>query len=286
MNLALVYLSYIPFGTEYLISFLNSYTNKNARIEHKLVILFNGHQTEEKIEPFLEILNNSGVQFEYILSPEKFDIGSYFYAAANLSTEYIAFVNTYSIILHDNWLLYLYQNLTKNGIGCVSATGSWSDYPHNDEYRSIIKDFLGFNFSLNKLKKDIFYRFNFFPSVKPHLRTNAFMIKRTIFLNLEFCLVKPLIFNLFSNYSGTKLKSLCFEHGNNSLTNQIIDLGLKPLLVDKDGNGYNIGDWHDAATFWTQDQQNLLVSDNQTMKYELANHEQRRNLSYAAWGVK
>jgi hypothetical protein len=286
MNLALVYLSYIPFGTEYLISFLNSYTNKKAGVEHKLVILFNGHQTEDEIKPFLEILNNSGVPFGYKVSPEKFDIGSYFYAAANLSTEYIAFVNTYSLILHDNWLLYLYQNLTKTGVGCVSATGSWSDYPHNDEYRSIIKDFLRLNFSLNKLKKAIFFRFNFFPVVKPHLRTNAFMIKRTIFLNLKFGLVKPRILNTFTNYSGTKLKSLCFEHGNTGMTNQIIQLGLRPLLVNKHGAGYEIKEWREARTFWTNDQENLLVKDNQTMKYELADKQRKNELIYAAWGDK
>ena len=286
MNLALVYLSYIPFGTEYLISYLNSYTNKKAGVEHKLVILFNGHQTEGEITPFLEILKNSGVAFEYMASPEKFDIGSYFYAAANLSTEYVAFVNTYSLILHDNWLLYLYQNLTKTGVGCVSATGSWSDYPHNDEYRSIIKDFLHLNFSLNKLKKAIFFRFNFFPAVKPHLRTNAFMIKRTIFLKLKFGLVKPRILNMFTNYSGTKLKSLCFEHGNTGMTSQIIQLGLRPLLVNKHGTGYEIKEWREARAFWTNDQENLLVRDNQTMKYELADKQRKDELIYAAWGVK
>ena len=285
MNLSLVYLSYIPFGTEYLTAFLNSYTVKNAGIEHRLVILFNGHQSEEEIRPFLKILSRSDVEFEYKLSPHKFDIASYFYAAANLSTDYVAFVNTYSLILHDNWLLYLYQNLTKTGVGCVSATGSWSDYPHNDEYRSIIKDFKGFNFSVNKIKKAIFFRFNFFPFVKPHLRTNAFMIKRTIFITLKFGLVKPILFNWFTNYSGTKLKSLCFEHGNNSLTNQIIDMKLKPLLVDKKGAGYEISEWRNAATFWTADQQNLLVSDNQTMKYELADNERKQALEYAAWGI-
>lgn len=286
MNLALVYLSYIPLGKEYLISFLNSYTNKKAGVEHKLVILFNGHQTEDEIRPFLEILNNSGVPFEYKVSPEKFDIGSYFYAAANLSIEYIAFVNTYSLILHDNWLLYLYQNLTQPRVGCVSATGSWSDNSHNDEYRSNIKDFLRLNFTINKIKKAIFFRFNFFPFVKPHLRTNAFMIKRSIFLNLRFELVKPRILNWFFNYSETKLKSLCFEHGNNGLTNQIIQLGLRPLLVDKHGNGYELEDWLEARTFWTSEQENLLVSDNQTMKYLLADKQQKKDLTYAAWGVK
>lgn len=285
VNLALVYFSYIPFGKEYLTSFLNSYIGKVAGIEHKLIIVFNGHQNENEIDDFLHILRQSGVKFEYLLSPT-FYIGSYFYAADNLSAEHIAFVNTYSLILHDNWLLYLYQNLTQPRVGCVSATGSWSDHSHNDEYRSNIKDFLRFNFTINKIKKAIFFRFNFFPFVKPHLRTNAFMIKRSIFLNLRFEPVKPRILNWFINYSGTKLKSLCFEHGNNGLTNQIIQLGLRPLLVDKHGNGYELENWLEAGTFWTSEQENLLVSDNQTMKYQLADKQQKKDLIYAAWGVK
>ncbi len=285
MNLALVYLSYIPFGTDYLSTFLSSYTVKQAGIEHNLVILFNGQQNDKEIIPFLEILKRSNVKFEYIISPHKFDIGSYFHAAANLSTEYVAFVNTYSIILQDNWLLYLYKNLAKTDIGCVSATGSWSDYPHNEEYESIIREFRNLNFSIIKLKKAILFRFNFFPFVKPHLRTNAFMMRRSIFLRLKFDLVKPLMFNWFTNYSGTKLKSLCFEHGNNSLTSQIISMGLKPLLVNKLGKGYDVEGWQEAATFWTASQENLLVSDNQTMKYELADNERKKGLEYAAWGI-
>ena len=98
--------------------------------------------------------------------------------------------------------------------------------------------------------------------------------------------MKPWILNTFTNYSGTKLKSLCFEHGNTGMTNQIIQLGLRPLLVNKHGAGYEIKEWREARTFWTNDQENLLVRDNQTMKYELADKQRKDELIYAAWGVK
>lgn len=284
MNLSLVYLSYIPFGKSYLEEFLNSYKEHDAGLVHDLVIVFNGHESPEEMLPFLNTLNDSGVIYKHLISPEKFDIGSYFYAASELKSEFIAFVNTYSRVLQPRWLLYLYQNVTKKDVGFVSATASWGDFPHNDEYKKLLGELYRLRSDMTSLKKIIFFRFNFYPYVKPHLRTNAFMIKRTLFIGLKFDMVKPTFLNFFFNYSGTKLKSLCFEHGNNGFTNQIIKMGLKPLLVNKYGNGYEMEEWNKAGTFWISDQENLLVSDNQTMKYELASKNEKNLLNYAAWG--
>ncbi len=285
VNLTLVYLSYIPFGTDYLKRFLKSYYKYPAGIEHKLVILFNGHKSINQIDSFLTLLNDFDVKYEYLISPEQYDIASYFFAARNINTNYIAFINTYSEILHENWLNHLYQNLVKDGVGCVSATASWSDFTHNDEYKNIINNHPNTFFKLNNLKKVIFFRFNFYPCVRPHLRTNSFMINRILFLSLKFNLVKPLFFNFFFNYSGSKLKSLCFEHGNDGMTNQIIKLGLRPLVVNKFGIGFEIDQWKDSKTFWYENQQNLLVSDNQTRKYDNASLAEKKRFSYSAWGL-
>jgi hypothetical protein len=167
----------------------------------------------------------------------------------------------------------------------VGATGSWGAFLYNDEYRKLLKELLHFRGSLTAIKKVIFFRFNFYPRIKPHLRTNTFMIRRTLFLAMKFRPVKPGILNLIFDISGTKLKSLCFEHGNNGFTNQLIDMGLKPLIVDKNGLGYEIDQWKNAKTFWIGEQENLLVSDNQTMKYQLAEENEKKSRSYDAWGV-
>ena len=284
MNISLIYLSYIPFGKDYLESFLNSYISKHAGIEHQLVIVFNGHKDENEIQPFLSILVQSNVSYEYIVCPEKYDIDSYFYSAKSLFSEYIIFLNTYSIILHSNWLLSLYQNIIRQGIGCVGATGSWGDFAHKDQYLKLKNEF--FKFNMNSIKKLIFFRYNFYPHVKPHIRTNTFLIRRELFLKLDFNSVKPLLLNYFYNISATKLKSLCFEHGNNSLTNQINRLGLKVLVVDKYGIGYEINEWDEARTFWISQQENLLVSDNQTRNYDLGDETTKRQYQYAAWGKR
>jgi hypothetical protein len=186
--------------------------------------------------------------------------------------------------LHDNWLLYLYQNLVKKDIGCVSATGSWGDFRQNDEYKELVGNLKRLQISIVDLKKIIFFRFNLYPAVKPHLRTNAFMIRRDLFVAMEFKPVKPAFLNLFFDISGTKLKSLCFEHGNNGFTRQIINQGLRPLVVDKQGRGYEIAEWKEAGTFWIRQQENLLVSDNQTLKYELADENEKMQRRYSAWG--
>jgi hypothetical protein len=284
MSLSLVYLSYVPFGKGYLQSFIDSYKSKQPGLDHKLIILFNGYKEEIEIDPFLVVLRNAGISYEYILSPEKFDIAAYFNVARVLQSEFIAFVNTYSIILHDNWLASLYQNVIKTGVGCVSATGSWGDFQHNDSYEKMVKDMKRGRISLNNFKKILFFRYNYHPGVGPHLRTNAFMIRRATFITLSFESVKPAILNLFFNISKTKLKSLCFEHGKNSLTNQLSKMGLLSLIVDRHGKSYNVECWKEAKTFWVSEQENLLVSDNQTLKYQHADENSRLQFTYAAWG--
>ncbi len=284
-SISLVYLSYTPFGTDYLKNFIESYKARLPGIEHELVILFNGETTEDKIQPFIKILGESGVSYKYLISPEKFDIVSYFYAARVLKTEYIAFVNTYSIVLHDNWLLYFYQNLIKKCVGVVGASGGWGDFGHNDEYQENIKSIFRFKINPTLIKKSVFFRFNFYPKVPPHIRTNAFMIKRELFSSLKYPKVKPFILNIFIDFSKSKLRSLCFEHGREGFTSQLIDKGMKAVLVDRYGKGFEMTKWPESKTFWLSEQEGLLVSDNQTRKYQEADWKTRKRLTYSAWGL-
>ena len=244
-SICLVYLSYTPFGTGYLNDFIASYKARVPGIEHALLILCKGEPKDVDIQPF---------------------------------------INTYSVILHDNWLLYLYQNVTKKDVGVVGASGGWGDFGHNDEYYGNIKSILRFKINPTLIKKSIFFRFNFYPQVPPHIRTNAFMIRRELFLALKYPKVKPLILNFFIDFSKSKLRSLCFEHGKQGFTSQLVDKGLKAILVDRFGKGFEMPNWPNSKTFWHFEQENLLVSDNQTRKYQEADEETKKKLTYAAWG--
>ncbi len=75
-----------------------------------------------------------------------------------------------------------------------------------------------------------------------------------------------------------------FESGKLSLTLQIIKMGKKPLIVGKDGIGYEKELWNKSRTLWSFEQENLLVADNQTMDYQNGTKEKRRTLSLVAWG--
>lgn len=283
MGVAVVYLSYIPYGTIYLERFLASYQSNPAGQEHELIILFNGYQLKKDAEPFLKILEQSGIQATTAFTESRFDISAYLNIAKELTHPWLAFLNTYSLILHPNWLLYLYQNIQAENIACVGATGSWGNKYRDDQYRKLVKNPASY-FRLAAIKEMIKYRFNFYPAVSAHIRTNSFLVRRTVFLKMEYRLFKPFIFNFLHGFKESKLASECFEHGKNCMTKQMTRLGFELLLVNKNGIGYPLNEWNKAGSFWQGEQENLLISDNQTEKYRLADAEERSFYQHFAWG--
>ena len=115
-------------------------------------------------------------------------------------------------------------------------------------------------------------RFDGFPN--PHLRTNAFMSKRTQLLDVRMGKVKQ------------KIDTYEVESGHNSITAQIRGHGLRALVVDRNGTSYDENEWPTSRTYRQGSQENLLISDNQTRDYEHAGPVHRRYLSVLAWGPK
>ena len=114
--------------------------------------------------------------------------------------------------------------------------------------------------------------FLFKPFPNPHLRTTGFMINRKLFLSIKH---KPL---------NTKFNAYLFESGRNGFTNQLIQKGFTPLLIDKNGNTFTLNNMHTSKTFWLKKQQDLMVADNQTEIYENATVELQLKMSKKAWG--
>jgi len=85
---------------------------------------------------------------------------------------------------------------------------------------------------------------------------------------------------------NTKFKAYQFENGRNSLTDFYRTKGLKVLVMDKFGNTFESHEWEKSATFWVRNQENLLVSDNQTRIYETATEEEKKQMTWLAWGTK
>ena len=69
------------------------------------------------------------------------------------------------------------------------------------------------------------------------------------------------------------------------MTNYYLKKGLKVLVMDKYGKTYGPDEFKNSGTFWIGEQENLLVSDNQTRIYRDADIEYRKLLTKLAWGI-
>ncbi len=106
----------------------------------------------------------------------------------------------------------------------------------------------------------------------PHIRTNAFMIERKLFLNV------------LPDSLETKNDSYLFESGPDGLTQQILLRGLKVVVVGANGRVYAMEEWGDSGTFRLGDQHNLLVKDNQTRAFQNMSAAEKRAFTTMTWG--
>ena len=74
------------------------------------------------------------------------------------------------------------------------------------------------------------------------------------------------------------------ESGKYGITKQIEKMGLRPMVVGKDGKGYEKSEWDISNTFWRGAQENLLISDNQTRKYDKEGSDRKQKCEFFAWG--
>lgn len=111
-----------------------------------------------------------------------------------------------------------------------------------------------------------------FPNV--HLRTNAFMIERKTLLRLDLGAMQSL-------FDGNLI-----EAGRNSMTRQITARGLTPVVIGCEGGCVLPEAWPTSRTFRSGRQERLLVADNRTSDYAVANRQTRLMLARLAWRDK
>ena len=119
----------------------------------------------------------------------------------------------------------------------------------------------------------MYFSLNFKPFPNYHIRSNAFIISSA---NMK---------RIRRGRVNSKMDAYRLESGKNSITKQVERMGLRPLVVGKDGVGYEKSQWNLSKTFWWPDQPNLLVSDNQTRKYENESKNEKAKLELFAWGI-
>ena len=330
-NLAVVYLARCADGPDSFVRFVNSYKSHTAGIEHDLVIIYKGFDSQKKVNEAKLIF--SDVSHDQLFFEDVgFDIGSYFNASKIIESEYYCFLNTHSEISANNWLNLMMKAATQCDIGITGAMGSyeslsqswkliqmfyWLFYmkecacPENiyqyyqkfTEYlpkkelkissgdnifsnmihfynkwiisRTLLKTNKAFENHWQQLLKpekmfEDLSTIGNFPNV--HLRSNGFLVSHEIFKKLN------------SSKMLTKSQACLFESGPQSMTNTVKKLGLKAVVVGKNGQIYDEENWWDSGTFRQGDQSNLLIEDNRTRAFSNMKSKDKFLHSYLTWG--
>ncbi len=280
LSVTLIHLIWIPYGIELFRRFIVSYKNFNAGYDHELLLVFNGIKEDADNKEYHAYARDAGISYQSMNVEKGQDLDCYFLAAGQLSTDYIMILNSFSELLYENWLRKYIDYFEKGGEGMVGASGSEQSYYSSVFQKNVFgweanKGFVH-NFRKYKLfiKAFCYWHFLFKPFPNPHLRTNAFMLRRELMLQIKY---KPLT---------SKFKAYQFESGRKSFTNQLLKMGYAVSVIDKDGNVYAPPEWKLSKTFWISNQENLLIADNQTMIYQQASEDEKKQMQKLAWGNK
>ena len=278
-KITVLHLVWLPYGFSIFSNFIDSYIQHPAGAQHHLLIVFNGVSAPQQTAVYHNYLRANKIAYQSVDFTRGQDLDCYFRAAANIGTEYITVLNSFSVILADNWLKKYADAIADASIGIAGSSGSLQSYyssvfQKNSFFWETSKGFAD-QFRKYKLfvKALLYWRFLFAAFPNPHLRTNAFIIKRTLFLQLQH---KPFV---------TKFAAYQFESGKNSLSKQLLKMALKVVVIDKQGHVYEPAAWKESATFWINQQEGLLVADNQTSIYANASVEEQKKMTKLAWGT-
>lgn len=277
LSIAVIHLVWIPYGIELFRSFIASYQKYSACASHNLVIIFNGVNNKAELDPYHQLLEKEELTYKSFYYKKGQDLECYFKTATKISEDCIFILNSYSILLANGWLEKYINVFLLPNIGIISATASnqsyYSSVFQKNKLRWETNNGFKFNFKKYKLflKAFFYWRFLFKSYPNPHLRTNAFMIRRELFLRLKYV---PFT---------SKFKAYQFESGRNNMTNQVLKMGYKALVVDKNGTAFEPAAWRSSRTFWCNEQEGLLVSDNQTRLYDSASSDEKKTMTKLAW---
>ena len=282
-------------GLEPLQHFLDSYRTHESGLPHDLIFILKGFSGVDDLGEYRQILADFPHK-QFFVDDWGYDIRPYFETVRQFNYDHYCFFNSFSRILAPNWLALLYGWAGRKDVGMAGATGSYESFATNNRIRKKMLSTMSISGRIGwRIRHvanaptlgegvvragawvleeariwDPVYFFPLFPNY--HIRTNAFMASRDILLRLK---VLPVI---------SKVSAYLIESGRNSLTNQVLSAGLKAILVGRDGQGFEPESWHRSNIFRQGRQENLLVSDNQTVAYDRADKTQREEFAYLAWG--
>lgn len=258
-------------GIEVFQNFLESYRRHPAGHEHDLLLLFKGFDGDSDCASY-ESLAKDIPHCSLIVSDIGFDLYAYFLAAQALQNNYLCFLNSFSLIISDDWLAKLWGAMQIEGVGLVGASGSWGSIYPGEQNQKKFKHIKALIYYLYRRIASLYLGYHFGPFPNYHIRTNGFLINRLLLLTTKRGSLR------------TKMSVYCFESGKCSLTRQVMARGFGVRVVDCDGVAYAETEWSRSDTFWQGSQSRLLISDNQTRNYANAEVDEKLRLALFAWG--
>ncbi len=242
MSVTLVHLIRKANGPEPLRAFLEAYRATTSPLDHSLVLACKGFDDRSDLACWEHLWH--GLSPRVMLLPDTgYDLGSYRRAAQEIRTAYVCFLNSFSRPLVKGWLPILHEATRFEEVGLVGCTGSLEAIPSR-------------------------------PFPNAHVRTNAFCMKRELFVSLDI------------GEPETKEAACLLEAGENSITNQVRALGLRAMVVNDTGEQCDVELSRTLATFRWGDQARLLVADNRTDHYANGSPPERDFLQRLAWGME
>jgi hypothetical protein len=252
-EICVVHLVWAPLGPGPLERFAASYRRYPAGKDHRLVLVFKQFRDAEALRSVERLMGD--VDHERVEMPErKLDLAAYRAVAEQIPAHRFLFLNSTSELLDGDWLAKLDEPFRAPDVGLVGATAS---------YESLLPRF----WPLRMLRSR-----SFTPFPNPHVRTNAFMIERSLMRSLWWPQVR------------TKTGAWKLENGKRSVTRQVWERDLRAVVVARDATTYDCERWPESRTFRSGEQENLLIADNRTRQYVEAVPEKRRWLASLAWG--
>lgn len=257
-------------------AFLDSYRRCAAGAPHELLVLFKGFSNPAQLAPYETLLADQP-HARMFVRDFGFDVRPYMQAARAYPHRFFVFFNSFSRILIPGWLEMMVSIARRPGVGIVGATGSHQSIASDNLamrwfYRKSAPAYrrpLSIAYRYARYLVSIRGRFPAFPNF--HVRSNAFLVPREVMTGLRCGLILG------------KWDAYQFESGAAGMTRQIMDAGLLPVVAGKDGLAYEPRDWPESRTFWIGNQENLLVSDNQTRAYAEGDPGLRERLAFCAW---
>lgn len=276
---AVVHIALRAYGIAPFRAFLESYHAHPAGRDHDLIVVVKGFSDDAEAAPFVAELGSLSCTIVY--QPDGgFDIGSYYAVMRTHDRATFCLFNSRSRILGDDWLAKLCAPLEAPDVGVAGATGSFEslltdhllsfrrEQPSAGGMRARLRRAIRLS-PLNHLRH--WWRYAPFPN--PHLRTNAIAIRRSV------ALAHP------PRPTHSRKRTAAFENGRNNLSRRLARVGLRSVVVGRDGNPFDPAAWPTSGTFWQGEQENLLVADNQTDLYARAATSERAFLRLKAWGA-